>query len=556
MEVAKQLIHKVFVKYASDSPRFTELTDATPLELSLQMDVYRLGSRAHRVVRRRASMAEGFFEDLCGLGWCYSQLKPFQVAAWVRGRVIGGPKSAASDVAQILRLIGAAADVQCWFDHPIVKGQLQACDTAEASEPFAKAKDIDVEIILKLEEFIVNGATIQVRMMSGVLVLMAASSLRASDVLRTRGLKLTADSVTGVSRLKGIKHWVRWFCDRRGFSGRDWAASWYDEMTGNSLLGPDFLLPAPNSSLTGWMQRPCEYAHVRRALHTLLLAVGLAADEAVQFNPHGLRHVLVTSGQQLRSLGLMTEDDIERLGHWSRNSSMTRRYDNAAGTSERMARETVMRAFRCGWRPAKDGCMPSMPALENIPSKVAQEFVPAPLPSGALEPGPRGLAYHQRSGNGNLNTAAQELVPGSFPPGALEQKQSASVYLRRGSNRKRAKRSSLVCQELVPVPPSGDALEQGPGDPVYHRCRSSAEASTSSAMAQELVPVPSQVGALEQSRFEIVYHQRRKRHHKTVLGSGISLCRMWSCGTNKDPSKDARFVATSDVGKQCATCWS
>jgi hypothetical protein len=177
-------------------------------------------------------MAEGFFEDLQSLGWRYDSLTSFQVAAWVRGRVVGGPKSAAASVTQILRLVNAATEVQCWVDHRIVKGQLQACNADDASEPLAKAKDIDVEIILKLEDFIINGATIQVRMMSGVLVLMAASSLRASDVMRTRGLKLTADSVTGVSRLKGVKHWVRWFCDRRGFSGKDWAAAWYDEMSG------------------------------------------------------------------------------------------------------------------------------------------------------------------------------------------------------------------------------------------------------------------------------------------------------------------------------------
>ena len=35
------------------------------------------------------------------------------------------------------------------------------------------------------------------------------------------------------------------------------------------------------------------------------------------------------------------------------------------------------------------------------PSKVVQEFVPVPLPSGALEPSPADSAYHQRSGNGN-----------------------------------------------------------------------------------------------------------------------------------------------------------
>ena len=83
-----------------------------------------------------------------------------------------------------------------------------------------------------------------------------------------------------------------------------------------------------------------------------------------------------------------------------------------------------------------------------------------------------------------------------------------------------------MCQELGPVPSVAYALEQGPGDPVYHHGVPSEEVSTSGAMAQEIVPVPSSAGALEQSRLENVYHQRRKCHHKTVLGSGISFGRV------------------------------
>ena len=138
----------------------------------------------------------------------------------------------------------------------------------------------------------------------------------------------------------------------------------------------------------------------------------------------------------------MTEDDVERLGHWSRNSTMTRRYDNAAGTSERYARETLMKAFRTGWRPAKDGCLPTRPSFEKNPCKAVQEFVPALLPPGALEPGPCGLAYHQRSGNGkscgkkngikrNPCKVVQEFVPVPLPSGALEQVPAESVYHQR-----------------------------------------------------------------------------------------------------------------------------
>ena len=108
MNVAKELIHTVFVENASDTPRFLSLRTASALEWEMQKDTYRLGSRSHRVVRRRANMISGFFADMTSYGWDFKSLTPFRVAAWARGRVQGGGKSAASNVTQILRLVASA----------------------------------------------------------------------------------------------------------------------------------------------------------------------------------------------------------------------------------------------------------------------------------------------------------------------------------------------------------------------------------------------------------------------------------------------------------------
>ena len=177
----------------------------------------------------------------------------------------------------------------------------------------------------------------------------------------------------------------------------------------------------------------------------------------------------------------MTEDDVERLGHWSRSSTMTRRYDSASGVSERWARETLMKAFRVGWRPADDGCLPKPPPGFSGTRPIGQEFVPAPSPSGPLV-----------------------------------QSQSGSDYGHRRSAKSCTRRPQSICQDSPGIS-STDALDQG-------------------------LPIP-------------VYHQKRKRMHKTLNGSGISICKMWSCGSVGEPTKDAVYGKEAGGVQLCSSCW-
>ena len=128
------------------------------------------------------------------------------------------------------------------------------------------------------------------------------------------------------------------------------------------LPGDDFLLKAVNVAVDEWLNRPAEYADMRRALHVILvLHLDFPVEEAVTYNPHGFKHVLVTSAQQLRTHGLVSEDDIERLGHWAKGSRMPRDYDSAAGVSELATRSAVLQQIRRGWRPGEDGMLPPAP---------------------------------------------------------------------------------------------------------------------------------------------------------------------------------------------------
>jgi len=111
--------------------------------------------------------------------------------------------------------------------------------------------------------------------------------------------------------------------------------------------------------MDSWLNRPAEYADVRRGLHLLLMSqYGMTASEAASYSPHGFRHLLITIGQQLRTLGVVTEGDIERLGHWEKNSSMVRKYDTNAGVSELSTRTALLTAVREGWRPVVNGSLP------------------------------------------------------------------------------------------------------------------------------------------------------------------------------------------------------
>ena len=213
-------------------------------------------------------------------------------------------------------------------------------------------------MIIGIEVLLSTGPTAQIRCLAGFFLLLAFCAARSSDAQGSRRLGLTKDAFTGESILKTGKTWTKWFCNRQGFTC-DWAALWLEELRGQGLPEPDFILWAPNSSCDDWLDRPASYPDLRRCLHFLLhMHHGMALDEAVTFNPHSFRHFLVESGQQLRCLKICDDADLERLGHWAKGSEMPNNYDNAAGVSELMARVKIMNALRQGWRPAREGEIP------------------------------------------------------------------------------------------------------------------------------------------------------------------------------------------------------
>ena len=99
-----------------------------------------------------------------------------------------------------------------------------------------------------------------------------------------------------------------------------------------------------------WIPKPAGYQSIARAYHCLLMGYcAMPAEEAVEYTPHGLRHLLPTAAQQFRTIGLAQSEDIETLGHWEPGSWMPKRYHGEAGVTELALRHKIMTAFQKGW---------------------------------------------------------------------------------------------------------------------------------------------------------------------------------------------------------------
>ena len=110
MNSALEKVHAVFSTYASESPRFVGLRNPAKGVLEMQMEAYRMGSRSHVVVAQRAREATSFFLDMAALGLNPANVTPFQVATWVRGRILDGQKTAAKRAGSTLHLVNFATD--------------------------------------------------------------------------------------------------------------------------------------------------------------------------------------------------------------------------------------------------------------------------------------------------------------------------------------------------------------------------------------------------------------------------------------------------------------
>ena len=327
--------------------------------------------------------------------------------------------------------------------------------------------------------------------------------------------------------MKGKRRWTRWYTDRLGFSGNDWAETWLSDLKAADLPGPDFVIRAANGAMDQWLDRPADYTDTRRALHfTLMLACSFSAAEAVQFNPHSFRHILVSVGAQLRGQNIVDERDSERLGHWSKGSAMPDKYDSAAGVSELRARSALLGAVRNGWRPAADGNLPPPIASSLLPCGSGRRFVDSVVGTGCAPTSPSSQLCSVAGPSSQHCSVAGGPVP---------------VVTNRGPDpgpsslvpRDHARREALPS----PTPVSG-------GSPVRSEGSQRGGALKRACTSGPTVPSTG-----------LVAHTKSRRVHVRGPCSVRTVCKAWTCGSESQPSSDALVLDAPNGWSMCRICF-
>ena len=341
-------------------------------ELALQFDIYVSGSTNVARICGRATLLRNMFLEMECLRIDVTHLSEWDAALWTRSRVSSGTKTAGALARSALTLAERFTGEMFYATSSLVKCQAgPKHGERAASEPAKPAAPLEWNHIKALESAMDTGATPQQRIMAGYFVFLVHTSHRCSNGQRTRRMELTADALMGESLLKGRKSWTTWAASRQGFTVKDWAGPWLDQLAEEGLPGEDFVVWAPNVTLDAWLPRPAEYSDFNRALHLLLMVyAGESPQSVVSYTPHGCRHVAVTAATQLVAQGILTDSSLEYLGHWEKGSKMTRIYDAQARVTELQTRKTVADAIRGGWRPSIAGNLPTpaTPALIRMSS--------------------------------------------------------------------------------------------------------------------------------------------------------------------------------------------
>ena len=174
--------------------------------------------------------------------------------------------------------------------------------------------------------------------------------------------------VTWKSKRK--KHSISWAALRSGFCvALDWGGVFYRCLRANDFPGADFLMCAPNSTLTGFTRRPADWSDATRALHAVLRLSGVKLDVAVSYSLHSLKHVYPTIGRQLG----LTDPQIDVMANWVSKtaSAMPARYDSAVAVVELRYKAFVVENIVAGFRLVVNACKPLPPLVLLDASAVA-----------------------------------------------------------------------------------------------------------------------------------------------------------------------------------------
>jgi hypothetical protein len=152
-----------------------------------------------------------------------------------------------------------------------------------------------------------------------------------------------------------------WAAPRKDWKGRDWAASWYAQLSNlMSLDTVDFVLPSICTAGTVLTirqpVRPCKYFDALCAFRVCIRLAGIAGDPSV-FSLHSPRFFLPSVAGQMR----LPLEEKRSLGRWGPNSSMPLKYDQAHCVTELLLKQDILGRLATGFVPAAPFELPEIP---------------------------------------------------------------------------------------------------------------------------------------------------------------------------------------------------
>ena len=255
--------------------------------------------------------------------------------------------------------------MQLQTSSPLVLGQRSL--PADVSTPAPKpARMARLEFIMAMERLTQDGLTLPMRCWAGAFCCLTHGVLRWSDFQRSEGLHLTPDAVVGTSwKMKKKLTKVPWAALRTGVTGFDWGGAWWTALAEACLPSEDFVMYKSDGCLQYFVPEPARFYHAQAAMRLLLAGPPLSLDlvEALTYSCHSWRHVYPTAGKQL----LMSNEQVNAMGHWDTHSRMPLVYDSKACVTELVLKSQVMEALQDGWRISDAGTIP----MPRPPSKIA-----------------------------------------------------------------------------------------------------------------------------------------------------------------------------------------
>ena len=200
---------------------------------------FRSRSKSVHFMEKRLLEASRCLDRLVGMGYQLWQVSDWQMATFIHK--FSQNKGKATRLRSALRWLEWITGVSMYADNRLVRDQVQDDRKGERKRP-RHAKPPGEDIISNLEKLVVYAPTPQLRCAAGLLALLAHTSHRGLDGIRSRSMQVTEAAFAGESLVKTSDTWTSWVIPLGGFSGTAWPTLWMQELLDAGLPGPDYVL--------------------------------------------------------------------------------------------------------------------------------------------------------------------------------------------------------------------------------------------------------------------------------------------------------------------------